>query len=119
MTRNHKWIIKRVGINEATLCNEFVLQFARGAHVPFHKMHGRAIRFAGGDLCGHGLRGHHYLDRDAVGAARPGIRGGGIARAKGDDAAALHILDAEELNESRDAIQHAANLVRATALQML
>ena len=118
MAGNHKWIIKRVGVDEAALCDHLLFQIARGAHVPFHKMHGRAIRFAGGDLCWHGLRGHHDLDRDAVGTTRPGVCGGGVARAKGDDPAALHIVDAEELHKSRDTIQPAANLVRAAALQM-
>ena len=118
MPGNHERIIKRVSIDKATLCNQFVLQLSCGAHVPFHKVHGCPIGLAGGDLCWHGLRWHHDLDRDAVGATRPGICGGGVACAKGDDAAALHILNAEELHESCDAIQHAANLVRATALQM-
>ena len=119
MAGNHKRIVKRVGIDEATLCNKFVLQLSGGAHMPLNQVHRRAVRFTGGDLCRHSLRRHDHLNWDAVGAASPGVRGGGVTRAKGDDAAALHIVNTEELNESCDAIQHAAHLVRAAALQVL
>ena len=116
---DHKRIIERVGVDEATLCNKFVLQLSSGAHMPLNQVHRCAVRLAGGDLCRHGLRRHDDFNRNTVGATRPGVSGGGVARTEGDDAAALHILDTEELNESCNAIQHAAHLVRAAALQML
>ena len=119
MAGNHKRVIKRVGIDEATLCNKFVLELSSGAHMPLNQVHRCAVRLAGSDLCRHGLRRHNDFHWDAVGAASPGVCGGGVPCAKGDDAAALHILDTEELNEARYAIQHAAHLVRAAALQVL
>ena len=119
MAGNHKRIIKRVGVDETALCNELVLQLSSGAHVSLNQVDRCAVRLAGGDLCWHGLRRHNDLDRNAVGTTRPGVCGGGVPCAKGDDAAALHILDTEELNEACYAIQHAAHLVRAAALQVL